>query len=210
MLFLVPLLIHVGAIVCLFPEVALRTASLLDVIVIIQFPLMALATTALTVWDDEDDQFRSKMARHSLTFGITFVCILIFAIFGIAIGPADPFGAPEAASMNMRIGWFAGFSLIASFGSRFFIAKSILEISEYFREPMKRSPALWYGLALGVGSAAGGALVALIHSDFVLNLAAKAQGEMDKNPAPYIIGFLVVPLLLSGLARVVRKGSASQ
>jgi hypothetical protein len=204
MLFLVALLVHLGAIASLFPEVAQETMSLVDVIVIVQFPLMALATTALTIWDDEDDVLRSQMARHSLTFGITYICILIFATFGIAVGPADPFGAPASASMGMKVGWFVAFSIIASFGSRFFIAKSILEIAKSFGEAMKRAPALWYGLALAVGSAAGGGLVALMHSDFVVSLAAKAQGEMDQNPAPYVIAFLVVPLLLSGLARALR------
>lgn len=208
MLFLVALLIHLGAIASLFPEVAQQTTSLVDVIVLVQFPLMALATTALTIWDDEDEVLRSKIARHSLTFGISYVCILIIATFGIAVGPADPFGAPESASFGMKVGWFVGFSLIVSLGSRFFIVKSVLGIAQFFGDPMKRTPALWYGIALVVGSAAGGGLVALMHSDFVVNLAAKAQGEMDQNPAPYVIGFLVVPVLLGGLARVLRKSKS--
>lgn len=209
MLFLVSLLIHIGAIASLFPEVAQQTTSLVDVIVVLQFPLMALATTALTIWDDEDEVLRSRIARHSLTFGITYLCILIIATFGIAVGPADPFGAPETASLGMRVGWFVGFSLIASLGARFFIAKSVLGIAEFFAEAMKRTPALWYGIALVLGSAAGGGVVALMHSDFVMNLADKAHGEMDQNPAPYVIGFLVVPVLLGGLARALRAKGES-
>jgi hypothetical protein len=205
MLFLIALLIHLASIALLFPELAEKSAPALDAIVVLQFPLMALAAVAHTIWDDEDELLRSRLARGSLTFGITFVCLLIFATVGISVGPADPFGAPESASLGMRAGWFVGFSLIASLGSRFFIATSVLEITEVLAGPMRRAPAVWLGVALGLGSALGGAAVVLMHSETVTGFAIDAQSKMDANPAPYIIGFLVVPMLLGGIAKALRS-----
>jgi hypothetical protein len=205
MLFLLALLIHLASIALLFPEIAAKTASGLDAVVVLQFPLMALAAVAHTIWDDEDEVLRSRLARGSLTFGITFVCLLIFATVGISVGPADPFGAPESASLGVRAGWFVGFSLIASLGSRFFIAKPILDIAEALTAPMRRAPAVWLGIAIALGSALGGGAVVLMHSDTVTGFAIDAQAKMDANPAPYVIGFLVVPMLLGGIAKALRS-----
>ena len=95
--------------------------------------------------------------------------------------------------------------MIASLGSRFFIATSVLEIAEALAAPMRRARAVWYGIAIALGSALGGGAVALMHSETVTGLAIDAQSEMDANPAPYVIGFLVVPMLLGGIARMLRS-----
>jgi hypothetical protein len=210
MFFLLGMLLHMAAIASLFPEVAAKTTALADLVVVSQFVLMALALVAHQVWNDEDDVLRSRLARASLTLGITYVCLLIFVTFGISVGPADPFGAPASATLAVRAGWFIGFSLIASLGSRFFIAKPLLEIASVLGGAMRSAPARWYGLGLGLGLGFGGAVVALMHSELVLHTAAEAQATMDKNPAPYVIGFLVLPMLLGGIARALRgsRGSA--
>ena len=51
--FFVTMLIHLAAIATLFPELAVKTTDLVDVVVIIQFPNMALAAAAHSAWADE-------------------------------------------------------------------------------------------------------------------------------------------------------------
>lgn len=204
MVFLAALLFHLASIATLFPELAAKTADLTELLVVIQFPLMALAAAAHSIWDDEGEVLRSRLARLSLSFGITYVCILMLAVFDVAVGPADPFGAPESASLATRAGWFIGFSLIASLGSRFFVATSVLDITKALAEPMRRSPAVWYGLVVVVGFAMGGGAVALLDSETVHRFAAESQAKLDANPAPYVIAFMAIPILLSAVARSLR------
>jgi hypothetical protein len=204
MIFAITLLVHLASIATLYPAVASETSSMLDVIVVIQFPLMACAAIAHTFWKEEDEKVRSRLARLSLTFGITYICILLLATLGVSIGPADPFGAPEVASAQMRLAWFVGFSLIASLGSRFFILVSVLGICEAISGPIRRAPSMWLGVGVVGGVGMGVGAVAVLHSQMVVNFAAGVQDKMETNPAPYIIGFIMVPMLLAGIARIVR------
>ncbi len=204
--FLLAILFQLATIASLFPDIAVQTAWAANGAVFAQFPLMALASVAIALWSDDEDNSRTKLARFSLTLGITFLCLLIFSTFGISVGPANPFAAPTAASLQTRIAWFVGFTAIASIGFRFFIASSIIDIAGALARPVRRSPATWFGAMSVLGAGFGLGAIALLHSDMVATFAVDAQSQMDANPAPYLIGFLIGPLLLGAIARMVRRG----
>lgn len=203
--FLLTILLQLCTIASLFPDIAPHVPWASDPAVLVQFPLMGLACVAIALWSEAEESLGAKLARLSLTLGITFSCLLLFSTFGLSIGPANPFAAPASASLQTRALWFVGFTAIASIGFRFFIASSIIDISVAIAAPLKRSPILAFALATVLGAALGAGAIALLHSEMVTSFASKAQSEIDANPAPYLIGFLIGPLLLGAIARGLKK-----
>ncbi len=157
-------------------------------------------------------QIRSGSGRVALTFGFTFLGIVLLQAWDLEIGPIDP-TPPESFPLATRARYFATMT-VAMFFPNFLAATSfVLPIVRALTFPWTRplSPLSLFSSAsvLGaIGIAGGFGLVVLLLEGRVGALVASAQGAIYEGPALAIAVALLTTVLLPGVVSWVGRQRA--
>ena len=191
---LVALAIHLAAIAALAPGVGLEADQLVW-LTAAQFPLMALSASVHGVAKRSERERLERIAFIAFGIGVTVPVLVMFVRYGIKIGPADPYGAPETASSSTAVLWYLGFVAIASVGNTMFIARPIIHIAGVMLASFRRIAAR-FAFAVIIGAVFGAAFGWFLGSDIGAELMGSVREVSESNPAPIVVGGVVIAAIL--------------
>ena len=139
--------------------------------------------------------------RWSLALAVTYLGLFVLQTWSLEIGvfdPTPPAGWPEA----QRLGWFLGFSVLASFPAYMFATSAMLPVLRVLVWPLRRLPtALALLIAALVGSGLSVGVLSLVDaekSDAFREIAGLVEA-LRSHPLEGLVMTLGGPLFGGGL-----------
>lgn len=209
--------VHAAAIATRFPDLAARLPpGTADALMVVQGPLLLLSAflegrldygpqlAGFPLWM----RIKSMPVKLAFTTAFIYVTVVAAQTFHVSLGPVDP-AAPESFSPQQRALWFAMFT-----GGFFFIyyiaaCGMFIPVLRAVTRPLRALPfAVGAVLAVAIGAAAGGALLAAASNQAIPTFADRVQAAAAADPVVFaVVGIagLAVPWLVGVVVERVNR-----